>query len=138
MTVHSLLRLFAGLALAMFMASSWVTPSEAHAAQDAPPVAAQQASAVPTAKSEIVVAASIEQGVQSASEDCASHMAQPGSAKSSCCSNTCHAVISIEFASFGAVSAAVTVLPALPAPVALAGPTVHIKRPPRPSAALVG
>jgi len=137
MTVHSFLRLLGGLALAMFMASSWATPSEAHAAHDAPPVAAQHASAVPTAKSEIA-AASTEQGVQSASEDCAGHMAQPGSGKSSCCSNTCHAVISIELASLGAVTAAVTVLPTLPAPAALSGPTVHIKRPPRPSAALVG
>lgn len=134
MTVRSLLRLVAGLAL--FVAASWATPSEAHEGHGAPSAAPQQAKV--SAATSADFASAPDQGMEAVSVNCASYMGQFGSGKSTCCSNTCHAVISTELTSLRAVTLAVTVLPAPPAPAALSGPTVRIKRPPRPSAALVG
>ncbi|MFC3693211.1 hypothetical protein [Chenggangzhangella methanolivorans] len=133
MTVRSLLRIAAGLALALFVAMSWATPSEAHGA---PAAATQQAEDY--AATSDVVASTPDQGMEATSSDCTGHMGQSGSGKTTCCSNTCHAAISTEMEPLQAVTLKVTVLPAVPAKAALSGPTVHIKRPPRTSAALVG
>ena len=135
MTVRSVLRIVAGLALALFVAASWATPSEAHQGHGAP-AASQQAKA-PAATSDVGASTS-DRGMEASSADCTGHMDQSGSGQSTCCSNTCHAVISTDMEPLQAVALEVTVLPAVPAPAAISGPTVHIKRPPRPSAALVG
>jgi hypothetical protein len=137
MTVRSLLRIVASLALALFVAASWATPSEAHEGHGAPPAAATGQAKASDATSD-VVASTLDRGMEAASADCTGHMGQSGSGKSTCCSNTCHAVISTEMEPLRAVTVAVTALSALPAPPALSGLAVHIKRPPRPSAALVG
>ncbi len=136
MTVRSLLRIVAGLALAVIVAMSWATPGEAHEAHGAPAAATQQADG--HAATPDVVASATDQGMDATSADCAGHMGQSGSGKSTCCSNTCHAVISTDMQPSQAVTLEVTVLPAVPAAALVSGPTVHIKRPPRPSAALVG
>ena len=133
MTVRSLIRMVAGLALAIFVASIWATPGEAHEGGGTPSAQAQQASHAPAAAPGDVGAPG--QVAEAASADCAGHMNQTGSAKPSCCSNTCHAVISADMTPLQAVTLEVTVLPAAPAPAAVSGPTVHIMRPPRPSAA---
>ncbi|MFC3694613.1 hypothetical protein ACFOWB_20500 [Chenggangzhangella methanolivorans] len=136
MTNLSLLRLVVGLALALFVAASWATPSEAHAGHGAPAAAIEQANA--PAASPDFVASTPQQGMEAVSADCTGHMGQSGTGKSTCCSNTCHAVISTEMEPLQAVTIKVTVLPVVPAKAALSGPTAHIKRPPRPSATLVG
>lgn len=140
MTVRSLLRLFAGLALALFVASSWATPSVAHTGHAAPTSTGQQTHAAPAQTSKAAGSAVkvSERGIQTASQDCTGHMGQTGSAKTSCCSNACHAVMSSDLQLLQAVTMAVAILPTLPDPPAIVGPTTHIKRPPRPSAALVG
>jgi hypothetical protein len=135
MTVRAALRLVIGLALALFLAASWSTPSEAHGGHREPAAATQPAE---DAAASDTGAAAPEPVVQSESGDCAGHVAQPGSGPSSCCGAACHAVISADLASLQTVTVAVAVLPGRPAPPPLAGPTTHIKRPPRPSAALVG
>ncbi|WP_020179926.1 hypothetical protein [Methylopila sp. M107] len=136
MTVRSLLRIVAGLALVLFVAAIWTTPSQAHEAHGAPAAATQQGEV--HAATAGVVASTPDQGMEATSADCTGHMGQSGSGKPTCCSNTCHAVISTEMEPLQAVTIKVTVLPVVPAKAALSGPTVHIKRPPRPSAALVG
>lgn len=136
MTVRLLLRLVAGLALAMFASASWATPSEAHAGHEKPAAATQQAQAEQTPTSEAMAVAA-GQVAETASMDCGGH-GKNESGKTSCCGNACHAAMSTEIATLQAVTVAVTILPTLPAPPELSGPTVHIKRPPRPSAALVG
>ena len=136
MTLRPLLRLFAGLALALFVAASWATPSVAHEAHGAPATATQQGEV--HAVTLEVVASTPDRGAEATSANCTGHMSQSGSGKSTCCSNTCHAVISTDMEPLRAVTLKVTVLPAVPTPAAISGPTVHIKRPPRPSAALVG
>ena len=136
MTVRPLFRLVAGLALALFMTASCTTPGEAHEAHGAPAAANLQADV--HAATLDVVASATDQGIEAGAAECPGHMGQPGSGKSTCCSNTCHAVISTELASLRAVTVASTVPPAISCQAALSGPTVHIKRPPRPFAALVG
>ncbi|MDR4305919.1 hypothetical protein IHQ68_04665 [Chelatococcus sambhunathii] len=136
MTLRSLIRMVAGLALAVFVASIWATPGEAHEGHRAPAAQTEQAIHAPAAAPADVGAQG--QVAETASADCAGHMSQSGSGKSTCCSNTCHAVISADMEPLQAVTLEVTALPAAPAPVAVSGPAVHIKRPPRPSAAQVG
>lgn len=137
MTLRALLRLAVGFALALFVVASWSTPSEAHAGHGAPAPQTHQAESVPTSAA-VAVAAVVEQAVNSATQDCGGHMGQPGSGQSTCCSNACHAVMSVDLMELRAVEVSFTVLPEPPSPATVAGPTTHIKRPPRPSAALVG
>lgn len=130
MTLGSLLRLVAGLALALFVAASWATPSKAHSGHGEPAAATQQAHGEQTTTS-VTVAEAAEQVAEAASADCGGH-GKNDSGKTSCCGNACHAAMSTEMAALKAASVAVTILPTLPAPLELSGPTIRIKRPPRP------
>ncbi|GLK76490.1 hypothetical protein GCM10008171_17440 [Methylopila jiangsuensis] len=134
MTLRGLLRLVAGFALALFVVASWSTPSEAHAGHGTP---VPQAASVPAAMA-VAVAPVVEQAVSTATQDCGGHMGKSGSGQSTCCSNTCHAVMSSGLMELRAVEVSLTVLPEPPSPAEVTGPMTHIKRPPRLSAALVG
>lgn len=142
MTLRSLLRLVAGLALALFVALSWSTPSEAHAGHDKPVVATQKAHAelpaAPTAVTPTALAVAADPVAEAGPADCDGHMNRNGADNASCCSSTCHAAMSTDMAMFQTVTVAAAILPTLAAPAELSGPTMHLKRPPRPSAALVG
>ena len=137
MKLRSLLRLAAGLALALFVAVSWATPSEAHAGHGEPAVATEQANVGPTATSK-GMQNEAERVADAGPADCGGHMSQPNADGDTCCSSTCHAAMSTDMATLQAVAVAATILPTLAAPPELSGPTMHLKRPPRPSAALVG
>lgn len=138
MTLRGLLRIVAGFALALFVVASWSSPSEAHAGHGAPVPQTQHVVSVPAAKEAVVVAPVVERAVSTATQDCGGHMGKSGSGQSTCCSNTCHAVMSSDLMELRAVEVSPTVLPEPPSPAEVTGPMTHIKRPPRPSAALVG
>lgn len=143
MTLRALLRLAAGFALALFVVASWPTPSEAHAGHGAPAKQAQQAESIDASKADAVNGAVVEQSTEAASEDCGGHMGKSrsgksGTGQSTCCSNTCHAVMPADLIELRAVEVSLTVVPEPPSPAEVAGLMTHVKRPPRPSAALVG
>ena len=137
MTLRGLLRLVAGFALALFVVVSWSSPSQAHAGHGAPAPQTQHVVSVPAAKA-VAVAPVVERAVSTATQNCGGHMGKSGSGQSTCCSNTCHAVMSQGLVELRAVEVSLTVLPEPPSPAEVTGPMTHIKRPPRPSAALVG
>ncbi|GLK81787.1 hypothetical protein [Methylopila turkensis] len=137
MTLRALLRMAAGVALALFVVANWSTPSEAHTGHGAPGQRTHQAVSVPAAKAVAVVPV-VERAISTATQDCGGHMGKSGSGQSICCSNTCHAVMSSDLMELRAVEVSLTVLPEPPSPAEVTGPMTHVKRPPRPSAALVG
>lgn len=144
MMVRALLQLVAGLTLAFVMVVGWTSPSEAHGGHDA--AATSQAyvetaaDPAPRSPDELVVESrgAAEQSASASEPDCAGHGKSSGSAGRTCCGNTCHAVMSTEFGLPDLLSLSTTVSPHAPEPSALQAPTVHIKRPPRRLAALVG
>jgi len=140
MTVRSFLQLLAGLVLVLFLGLSWTTPSHAHAGHAEQTTGTQQTDQIQTATARAMVLAADAAGPAGDTDAvyCVGGTDQSGSGETSCCSNACHAVMLSDWASVLALSVAATLLPTLPDPPALSGPTIHIKRPPRPSAALVG
>ena len=143
MSLRSLLRLLAGLTVAMTLFVGWTSPGEAHGAHDASAVSQTYEDVVGAApastQQQAVDAGDKSRPSADASEpDCAGHGSSPGNDSKTCCSNTCHAVMSTELGLPLALSMARTASPRATEPSALQGPTIHIKRPPRPLAALVG
>ncbi|MGA0534256.1 MULTISPECIES: hypothetical protein [Hansschlegelia] len=142
MSPQTLLRLLAGLVLAMTLFVGWTTPSQAHGGHDA--AMASQPHQEPV-KAASFAAQDVAQGdhqapptVSAAEPDCAGHASAPDGSSKTCCSNTCHAVLASDLALPAALSVVLAVVSSATEPSELQGPTIFIKRPPRRLAALVG
>ncbi|MFD1331874.1 hypothetical protein ACFQ4O_07655 [Methylopila musalis] len=148
MTPLRLLHLFAALVVAVFVVGLWSTPGEAHGAHgaapsrtEAPAAASAQGATNPSlsdvhASTHAHASPAASDGVTAtASGDCGGH-GGPGMA--SCCSTACHAVMAQEPPRLTVLSSAAVSTPAQVGPAAHDGPSTHIKRPPRMSAAPVG
>lgn len=136
--MSAILRMLAAVVFAAFVAAVWATPSEAHAGHDAPPAAEQsrQASSV-EAMSDGAASddRAADVAASAADADCWGH-GESGDTR--CCSSVCHAAMSEELGVLTPMSIEATAGPSLPEPTAHSGPTIHVKRPPRPLAATVG
>ncbi|GBD49721.1 hypothetical protein [Methylopila sp. Yamaguchi] len=136
--MSAILRLLAAVVFAVFVASAWATPSEAHAGHGAPPAAEQ--SRPPSSVGDVSSGAAAEDraadvAASGANADCGGH----GPAdKTRCCSSVCHAVLSEELGVLTPLPIEATSGPSLPEPTAHSGPAINVKRPPRPLAATVG
>ncbi|RXF73177.1 hypothetical protein [Hansschlegelia zhihuaiae] len=140
MTVARLIRLVAAMAFAVFVAAAWSTPSAAHAGHETPQAGAQ--SQEPTSIGSIATDSRIEHAKASpgdaatsaASGDCSDDGCPNGT--TACCGHACHAAMAHDLAMLGSRPVGATAAPSLSEPATLAGPTVHIKHPPRPLAAV--
>jgi hypothetical protein len=130
---RSLIRIFAGLALTFLLAITWTSSSEAHGAHDS--------SSAQTHRGSQNVAGSFYAEpakilAEATPEACAGYMGRSdGHDRSACCSNTCHAAMPVEVTGLEVVTLWVAFMSKPTAPPELAGPMIHIKRPPRSPAA---
>ena len=131
MSPRSLLRLLIGIALAILVGSAWTTSSEAHEAHRGPATTMSASYVQPNSIDRV-----LEQG--GAIFSVLWHAQEEESSDSSCCGQACHAAMSSNLQFVQLASLALMVMPKHPDPRALSGPTIHIKRPPRSPAALVG
>jgi hypothetical protein len=133
-----LAHLLVGLVLALFVTISWSTPGEAHAGHQR--AATVEISAQPghaEAQAPAERPANDEARLVKAEPDCGGRR-DPGSSEAPCCSNACHAAMATELTILLSASLAEISRPIVQDPPALLGPAMHIKRPPRPSAASAG
>ncbi|MFC3694157.1 hypothetical protein [Chenggangzhangella methanolivorans] len=142
MSLKAFSRVLAGFALALTFFIAWTAPSQAHGGHDAAMTSqSHQASAEAASTTTHDLAEVGDRATTSASAsepDCAGHVSAPDGSTKTCCSNTCHAVMSTELGLPVALSMAVAVLTSGTEPSALQGPSIFIKRPPRRPSALVG
>ena len=136
--MSAILRMLAALVFAVFVASAWATPSEAHAGHGAPSAAAQtpQLSSVEDmSDGASAEGRAADVAVSAADADCRGH---GQSVDTRCCSSVCHAALSEELGVLTPLPIEASAAPSLPEPSAHSGPTINVKRPPRSLAAMVG
>lgn len=146
MIVRALIGWLAGAVVAIVVLAGWTSPSEAHAGHAAPPSASQVhaagghavVDAVSKADPRVAAPGTSEPAITAAEANCAGYGAGGGSQGSTCCSNTCHAVVPTDLALPMSVSTILAAAPSQTEPAATAGPTLDVKRPPRSPAAQVG
>lgn len=140
MTAARLMRVFAALVFAVFAAALWATPGEAHAGHGgagAPASVAHMGPAVePAPRHAAQPAAHADAPASAASEGCSGSVGPKD--VPSCCSAACHAVMAQELPGLMALAIRRASAPSQPEPEAQGAPSAHLKRPPRPLAAMVG
>lgn len=139
MSVRPLLQWLAGLALALALLVGWTSPGEAHAGHGASAATQEQAAASGPDRTDAAVAGDQSDRSAKVSEPaCVGHGSVADGSGGACCSNSCHAVMSTDLGLPVTLSMALAVAPHAPEPFVLQGLSVHIKRPPRRLAALIG
>jgi hypothetical protein len=142
MIVARIFRLLA--ATAFVLLAAWATPAGAHPGHDGPSAFQSQqpatiSSVAKRSATEHVPAAKAADGAAApaaAATDCSVDAGSGGTAV--CCGHACHAAMADDLTVLLPLPIATTAAPSIPGPIALAGPTIHIKRPPRPLAVPVG